>query len=128
LSSLAYGKHNLQIQLTNGEQQINKDIPITIAYPFWLKWWFLLLVTTFLCTLIYMYFKYQIRIIHKKNRLTIEKIKLEKSLNQSKLKALTSQMNPHFFFNALNTLQSYILDNDKTNAIFYLSKFSKLTR
>lgn len=128
LSSLAYGKHNLQIRLINGEQQINEDIPITIAYPFWLKWWFLLLIITLLCALIYMYFKYQIRIIHKKNRLTIEKIKLEKSLNQSKIKALKSQMNPHFFFNALNTLQSYILDNDKTNAIFYLSKFSKLTR
>ena len=37
-------------------------------------------------------------------------------------------MNPHFFFNALNTLQSYILSNEKTEAISYLSKFSKLTR
>src|SRR5690606_10246771 len=53
LSSLAYGKHNLQIQLINGEQQINEDILINISYPFWLKWWFLLLVTTLLCTLVY---------------------------------------------------------------------------
>lgn len=37
-------------------------------------------------------------------------------------------MNPHFFFNALNTLQSYILSNDKKQALSYLSRFSQLTR
>jgi LytS/YehU family sensor histidine kinase len=53
---------------------------------------------------------------------------LEKNVNQSKLKAIKSQMNPHFFYNALNTLQSYILANEKKEAIDYLSKFSNLTR
>ena len=33
-------------------------------------------------------------------------------------------MNPHFFYNALNTIQSYILSNDKKQAVSYLSKFS----
>jgi len=37
-------------------------------------------------------------------------------------------MNPHFFYNALNTLQSYILANEKKEAVSYLSKFSSLTR
>jgi LytS/YehU family sensor histidine kinase len=37
-------------------------------------------------------------------------------------------MNPHFIFNALNTIQSYIYLNDKPNAISYLGKFSSLTR
>ena len=49
-------------------------------------------------------------------------------MNQSKLKAIKSQMNPHFFYNALNTLQSFILSNEKRLAIDYLSKFSNLTR
>ncbi|HPW97370.1 MAG TPA: histidine kinase, partial [Flavobacterium sp.] len=49
-------------------------------------------------------------------------------LNQSTLKAIKSQMNPHFFYNALNTIQSYILANDKKQAVNYLSKFSSLTR
>ena len=53
---------------------------------------------------------------------------LEKNVNQSKLKAIKSHMNPHFFYNALNTLQSYILSNEKKEAIEYLSKFSNLTR
>jgi LytS/YehU family sensor histidine kinase len=37
-------------------------------------------------------------------------------------------MNPHFFYNALNTIQSFILSNDKKQAVNYLSKFSTLTR
>jgi LytS/YehU family sensor histidine kinase len=37
-------------------------------------------------------------------------------------------MNPHFFYNALNTIQAYIFTNDKTKANSYLAKFSKLTR
>ena len=55
-------------------------------------------------------------------------LRAEKKAAQSELKAFKSQMNPHFFYNALNTIQSYILSNDKKLAINYLSKFSSLTR
>ncbi len=50
-----------------------------------------------------------------------EKIKL-------KLKALKAQMNPHFMFNSLNSIQYYILENDSKSAVKYLSKFSNLIR
>lgn len=57
-----------------------------------------------------------------------EKIELEKTLSKSMLASIKSQMNPHFFYNALNTIQAYIFTNDKFKANAYLSKFSKLTR
>jgi len=60
--------------------------------------------------------------------MVIDKINLEKNANRSKLKAIKSQMNPHFFYNALNTIQSYILANEKKQALTYLAKFSTLTR
>jgi LytS/YehU family sensor histidine kinase len=44
------------------------------------------------------------------------------------LASIKSQMNPHFLFNALNTIQAYIYTNDKENASVYLGKFSELTR
>ena len=44
------------------------------------------------------------------------------------LSSIKSQMNPHFIFNALNTVQSYIYTNNKENASLYLGKFSELTR
>lgn len=45
-----------------------------------------------------------------------------------KLMALRSVMNPHFIFNALNSIQFFIAQNDRKNAINYLSTFSKLVR
>ena len=44
------------------------------------------------------------------------------------LKALRSQMNPHFMYNALNAIQSFITSNNVTDAAKYLAKFAKLMR
>lgn len=44
------------------------------------------------------------------------------------LKSLRSQMNPHFIFNALNSVNSFISQNDERSANKYLSEFSKLMR
>ncbi|MBT3748205.1 MAG: SpoIID/LytB domain-containing protein, partial [Bacteroidetes bacterium] len=43
-------------------------------------------------------------------------------------KALLSQMNPHFIFNSLNSIQHYIIQQDEENANLYLSKFAALIR
>jgi sensor histidine kinase YesM len=48
--------------------------------------------------------------------------------SESELKALRAQMNPHFVFNILNTIESYALDNDKKAASVMIQKFSRLTR
>ena len=42
--------------------------------------------------------------------------------------ALQTQMNPHFVFNALNSIKLYIINNEQKNAVYYLNKFSKLIR
>jgi LytS/YehU family sensor histidine kinase len=59
------------------------------------------------------------------NKLRLES---EKRLRETEMIALRSQMNPHFIFNSLNTVRSFILQNDTANANKYLSKFSKLLR
>jgi len=60
---------------------------------------------------------------------------LRNKLNKSKLrnyefkqKLLRSQMNPHFIFNALNSVQAFMLENNTDEAAVYLSAFSKLSR
>ncbi len=58
----------------------------------------------------------------------IEVLKLNKDLATSQLTALRAQMNPHFIFNALNSVQQYILTGDVDQANKYLSKFSRLQR
>jgi len=56
------------------------------------------------------------------------KAKYDKELAELKMTSLRSQMNPHFIFNSLNSIKSYIIENKKENAVYYLNKFSKLIR
>lgn len=57
-----------------------------------------------------------------------EKFQLQNQLSEMRLEALRSQMNPHFIFNALNSINRYIIRSDKETASEYLIKFSKLMR
>ena len=128
LSSLSPGNYKLFLKIDANYETKIKQIDFKINKPFWLNTFFLIYMSLILIALLYTFYKYQIQKIEKKNQLLLDKVNLEKNLNQSKLKAIKSQMNPHFFYNALNTIQSYILSNDKKQAVSYLSKFSTLTR
>ncbi len=45
---------------------------------------------------------------------------ISKQLTEMQLAALRSQMNPHFIFNALNSIKKFVLSNDAENADIYL--------
>ncbi|MCF0054939.1 two-component regulator propeller domain-containing protein [Dyadobacter sp. CY356] len=57
-----------------------------------------------------------------------ERNRLDLQVAEWRLKALQSQMNPHFLFNSLNSVQNYLLTNRGVEGAKYLSKFSKLVR
>src|SRR5699024_5284737 len=52
----------------------------------------------------------------------------ENKINRIELESLQSQMNPHFLFNALNSIKVFLIENEKQAAVYYLNKFSKLIR
>ncbi|WP_027001771.1 tetratricopeptide repeat-containing sensor histidine kinase [Hugenholtzia roseola] len=60
--------------------------------------------------------------------LRLQNLEIGQELAQAELKAIKSQMNPHFIFNALNSIQSFIFLDDKRKASIYLSKFAQLMR
>ncbi|MEO8235117.1 MAG: histidine kinase [Flavobacterium sp.] len=128
LSSLSPNEYEIRLKINAKNCSKIQYINFIIKKPIWLNPFVLLFLSIIFFLLLYTLYKFQISKIQKKNKLALDKINLEKNLNQSKLKAIKSQMNPHFFYNALNTLQSYILSNEKKQAIEYLSKFSNLTR
>jgi len=68
-----------------------------------------------------LFFLYRTREIRKRYR-------LENDLNLSTQKTLISQMNPHFIFNALNSIQLFIIKNDKMSSNVFLSNFADLMR
>jgi LytS/YehU family sensor histidine kinase len=57
-----------------------------------------------------------------------QKSDLQREASSMEMKALQAQMKPHFIFTAINSIQSYIIDNDVDKALHYLSMFSKLIR
>lgn len=69
-----------------------------------------------------------ILIVNQIKRKEAEKTKLNKTLIEYRLSALQAQMNPHFIFNAINSIQTYILENETRAAYDYLAKFAKLIR
>ncbi len=58
----------------------------------------------------------------------IEKQRVKNQLHELELQVLRVQMNPHFLFNALNSVRYYVLKSDRKTASSYLSKFSRLLR
>lgn len=129
--SLSPGAYQLKLKVINEdgiEVQKPLDIDFEINAPFYLQWWFVGLILAIITLGIYWYFRWRINDINQKNQLIADKLKLEQEVKQSMLASIKSQMNPHFLFNALNTIQAYIYTNDKENASVYLGKFSELTR
>lgn len=70
----------------------------------------------------------RIRAEEDKQKATIELLENKRKAMESRLQSLRLQMNPHFLFNALNSVQQMILANEEMVATKYLSKFSKLLR
>ncbi|MEO7983020.1 MAG: histidine kinase [Bacteroidota bacterium] len=64
----------------------------------------------------------------EKQKATIELLENKQKAVESRLQSLRLQMNPHFLFNALNSVQQMILANEEMVATKYLSRFSKLLR
>jgi ligand-binding sensor domain-containing protein/two-component sensor histidine kinase len=93
----------------------------TVLKPFWQKWWFITLSAIIIAGIIFLIFWTRIRFLRRKNQLL-------QDIYRYQQEALIGQMNPHFLFNALNTVQRYILENDKIASSRYLSKFAGLMR
>lgn len=130
-NEMAYGDYEISFKAIN-ERNVEaicaQKLSFRISPPFYRTWWFLGLILLATIGLLLLGFRYRIQQIEIKNKLEKDKINLEKALHKSTLASIKSQMNPHFLFNALNTIQSYIYMNDKKTAADYLVNFSELTR
>jgi ligand-binding sensor domain-containing protein/two-component sensor histidine kinase len=103
-------------------------IRFSILPPFWLRWWFIAAVALGLTIAIMAVFKWRVNRVKKKAAEAQQKIQMEKDLMELEQKALRLQMNPHFIFNALNSIQSQIGTDNEQTARYYLAKFSRLMR
>lgn len=122
--SLPPGSYTFEVIAVNedGVKSTKSEvIHITILRPYWQQWWFYALCGLIIVAAVSGVFTYRIRNLRKRNE-------LEMRMANSQLAALKSQMNPHFMFNALNSIQDLVLQQDTGNAQLYLGKFAELTR
>ncbi len=127
-TNLPDGFYTLQVQSTNEEgvwQEQIGELKLHIIPPFYRTWWFISVVILIISSLIYTFYRYRIEQFKEKEAI---KTSLNKKIAEVKMEALRSQMNPHFIFNALTSINLFILKNDTETASFYLNKFSKLMR
>ncbi|MFY7729446.1 MAG: histidine kinase [Flavobacterium sp.] len=131
LAYLSDGSYRVALRAIN-EDGVASVKPVLFTFsiqaPVYKRWWFIMLCAAAASAAAVLYYRNRIKAIRQKNELITQKLKLEHELQQSILSTVRSQMNPHFLFNALNTIQSYIYTNEREQASLYLGKFSELTR
>lgn len=122
------GKYTFKLKSINSqgvETENTLQIHFTIKKPYYETLWFQLIMGLLLIAIIaFISFTiFRIKLREAKTR-----IALTNSMNRYKQQALSAQMNPHFIHNSLNSIQSYILKNERELSSKYLSLFSKLMR
>ncbi|MFV9551163.1 sensor histidine kinase [Algibacter sp. PT7-4] len=130
-NGLASGTYTFELKAQNiSSKNPVSATPITfvIAKPFWETYWFYGLVLVSIIGLVWLYFRWRLQQKEQQRIAEIDKILIDKKITNLRLENLRSQMNPHFIFNALNSIQDYIISNEKELASSYLVKFSRLIR
>lgn len=130
-SNIPPGEYSFKV-IAGNEDDVWTPEPIVFNFqitpPFWMTWWFWILssiLTIGVASLIIL------TRINRFKRIEAEKtqrLKLEKEVLEVEQKALRLQMNPHFIFNSMNSVQALILKQDAKGARYYLTKFAKLMR
>jgi ligand-binding sensor domain-containing protein len=128
-------KYTLQLQAGNAGNEFTgpiRTLIINISPAFWNTWWFRIAAIFCLVISIYSLIRWrmkqkylrQLEISEKERQLA----EIKQKATELEMQALRAQMNPHFIFNSLNSINRFILQNNREQASEFLTKFSKLVR
>ena len=131
------GRYTLKIRGSNsdGIWSDQRRLVIVIHPAYWQTAWFKAMLVLLFLGGVYALYRYQVAQKTLKSRLKSEEAlrkqqeaEYQKYLAQAEISALRAQMNPHFIFNCLNSIQYFTANNDAAKASDYLTKFSRLIR
>jgi ligand-binding sensor domain-containing protein len=125
--TLPYGDYELQIRAINkfGTESRLLSLPFHVSTPFWRSVWFNVAVLCCFLFLTWFLVSFYIRRVRRREQ---DEERLNRRMTELEHTALQAQMNPHFIFNCLNSIQQYIFDQDIFAANKYISGFAKLIR
>ena len=127
-TNLDGGTYILKVKATNASGEwLDKELRLTVIIdpPFWKTWWFYLTCVLLLAAIVYIIFAQRVNKIRKEEE---QKTAIANEVASLEMKALKAQMNPHFVFNSLSSIQESIISGKTDAAAKYLGKFSKLIR
>jgi ligand-binding sensor domain-containing protein len=119
-TNLNAGEYTFLVRGSNSDGIWNPaetELKITIVPPFWRRWWFYIILIILAFLLILNIFLDQKR-----------KSQKEKELMELQLKTIKSQIDPHFAFNALNTVASFIYAGEPDATYDYFTRFAYMIR
>ncbi len=128
LENLSPGNYNVEVKAaipSLHRESVIHTIGIRIEKPWWLANWFLVTAFIMVALLIFVFYHYRINLVRKKEQ---QKSAIKSKLAELEQTALRSQMNPHFVFNCLTSIQQLIVENHNLEANEYLVKFARLIR
>lgn len=125
--SLPSGEYDLELTAVNkfGVQSETLHLHFSVAKMIWEKNWFRVLVIILLAIAVWLFVRYRIRKVRQETALKTDTARKIAELEQMALKA---QMNPHFIFNSLHSIQQFVIDQDVAGANKYISDFARLIR
>ncbi len=130
-ASLTAGEYQFEVRAVNYNGSLQGKsafFNFEIRPHFWAQPWFILLAALVAILLLGFIYKSRVASIRKKAEERESKLEMEKAAMDLERKALQLQMNPHFIFNAINSIQSQIQKQDLSAARTSLTKFAKLMR
>lgn len=111
----------VQMQNEDGVWSDSAYCKYTVLAPWWAMWYMKIFYVLSFLALVYFWNTWRIK-------RHFEKSQLKKELNDLEAAALNAQMNSHFVFNSLNSIQSYVVQNKAQLASIYLARFAALIR
>lgn len=124
-SQLPPGNYRFQLRVPDFPEISPLVFEFSIARPFYTTWYFLAGTGIIFMTIVFWITWYIVTLAKRKAR---KRSEIKERIAEFEMKALRAQMNPHFIFNAINSIQNFMLDNDIDSALSYLSDFAKLIR
>ena len=123
LSNLSSGSYILEVKAINdaGIESEVQTVTFTIKEHFSEKWWFLSLSFGAFLIVFSAIVIWRMRKVKEKALLRIE-------IDRMRIQCLVSQLNPHFIFNSLGSIQAYIVQNEKKMANKFVNQFARLMR
>lgn len=121
------GSYTLEVRsaLEGSWNAVGLAIPILIRPPYWQTWWFRVLAVVLVGGLAVLLYRWRIRGVRREAAL---RHAFTQQIARTEMAALRAQMNPHFVFNCLSSINRYILVNQPDEASAYLTKFARLIR